>query len=179
MSKAIKGFTVWLTGLSGAGKTTLARLLEKELSRNAFQVEVLDGDEVRRHVSKGLGFSREDREENIRRIGFLCQLLCRHGIVVIVAAISPYRKLREEIRAQSHGRLIEVYVERPIEVLIAQDEKGLYERALSGELKFFTGVSDPYEPPMCPEVVLHTDKETPGESLYKLVARLKELGYID
>jgi adenylyl-sulfate kinase len=172
-----KGFTVWFTGLSGAGKTTLALLLERRLRALGCRVEVLDGDVVRTHLSKGLGFSKEDRDENIRRIGFVCDLLSRNGVIAIGAAISPYRVIRDENRARIPN-FVEVYVECPLEVLIARDAKGLYKKALSGEIPQFTGVSDPYEPPLNPEVILHTSMETPEEGLERIWARLEELGLI-
>ncbi|MFQ6019214.1 MAG: adenylyl-sulfate kinase [Dehalococcoidia bacterium] len=169
-----RGFVVWLTGLSGAGKSTLARRLGLVLKERGLNVEVLDGDVVRTNLSKGLGFSKEDRDTNIRRIGFVSWLLARNGVVAIVAAISPYRQVREEVRRQI-GDFIEVYVKCPIEVLKARDVKGLYSRALRGEIPHFTGISDPYEEPLTPEVTLETDKETEEESLARLLARLEEL----
>jgi adenylyl-sulfate kinase len=176
-SGAEPGFTVWLTGLSGAGKTTIAVLVEQELRRRNHKVEVLDGDVVRTHLSKGLGFSKEDRDTNIRRIGWVCEVLTRNGIVAIAAAISPYRDVRDEVR-ESIGRFVEVYVEAPIEVLAERDVKGLYKKALTGQLEGFTGVSDPYEPPLNPDVVCHTDgRETPEESAAKVMHALEELGY--
>src|ERR1700685_1387910 len=138
-----KGFTVWLTGMSGAGKSTVSRLLEQRLRAIDARVEVLDGDVVRTHLSKGLGYSKEDRDENIRRIGFVSELLSRNGVVAIVAAISPYRAAREEVRARI-PKFIEVYVECPVEVLASRDVKGLYRKALAGEILHFTGISDPY-----------------------------------
>jgi adenylyl-sulfate kinase len=144
-----EGFTLWLTGMSGAGKTTISSLLEKWLRRHGARVERLDGDEVRKHLSKGLGFSREDRDENIRRIGFVAELLSRNGVIAIVAAISPYRALRQELR-QAIGAFVEVHVDCPMDVLIARDAKGLYQKALRGEIAHFTGISDPYEPPLNP-----------------------------
>lgn len=172
-----RGFTVWITGLSGAGKTTIARGLERVLRDGGLKVEVLDGDVVRTHLSKGLGFSKEDRDTNIRRIGFVCKLLARNGVAAIAAAISPYREIRDEVRADS-GDFVEVYVKCPLEVLIRRDVKGLYTKALRGEIAHFTGVSDPYEEPLNPEVLLETDRETEEESLAKLVAKLEELGYL-
>lgn len=172
-----EGFTLWFTGLSGSGKTTLARLVEKELRARGMKVEVLDGDVIRQNLSQGLGFSKEDRDTNIRRIGFVCQLLTRNGVVAIASAISPYREVREENRRRI-GRFVEVYVEAPLEVLMERDVKGLYQKALAGEIPNFTGVSDPYEPPLNPEVVVHTAEETPEESLAKILTTLEEMGYI-
>jgi adenylyl-sulfate kinase len=172
-----KGFTVWFTGLSGAGKTTIAHKLEPLLRDRGHKVEILDGDVVRTHLSKGLGFSKEDRDTNIRRIGFVCQLLTRNGVVAIASAISPYREVRDEVR-QMVGNFVEVYVKCPIDELTRRDVKGLYEKALKGEIQNFTGISDPYEEPLNPEVVLETDKESEEESLAKLVRKLEELGYL-
>ncbi len=172
-----RGFIVWFTGLPGAGKTTIATGLEQVLRGRGLKVEVLDGDVVRTHLSKGLGFGKEDRDTNIRRIGFVCKLLARNGVVAIASAISPYRKVRDEVRAE-HGDFVEVYVKCPLEVLQQRDVKGLYAKALRGEISNFTGVSDPYEEPPNPEVVLETDRETEEESLTKLVAKLEELGYL-
>jgi adenylyl-sulfate kinase len=157
--------TVWLTGLSGAGKTTIAGMLAGELRRRGHPVEVLDGDIVRENLSRGLGFSREDRDTNIRRIGFVANLLSRNGVSVVVAAISPYEAARQEVRRTHEGRLVEVYVRCPIDVLIERDTKGLYRKALDGEITNLTGISDPYEPPSRPEVVVSTDLETPDESV--------------
>lgn len=171
------GFTVWFTGLSGAGKTTIAQGLERTVRSRGLRVEVLDGDVVRTHLSKGLGYSKEDRDTNIRRIGFVCKLLTRNGVVAIAAAISPYREVRDEVRAEV-GDFVEVYVSCPLEVLRQRDVKGLYTKALRGELSQFTGISDPYEEPLHPEVVLKTDQEREDESLAKVVARLEELGYL-
>jgi adenylylsulfate kinase len=172
-----QGFTVWFTGLSGAGKTTIAAIVEDELRSRGHRVEVLDGDVVRTHLSKGLGFSKEDRDTNIRRIGWVCEVLTRNGVVAIAAAISPYRDVRDEVRANV-GRFVEVYVEAPIEVLAERDVKGLYRKALAGEIQGFTGVSDPYEPPLDPEVVCHSDgRETPEESAAKVLEALETRGY--
>lgn len=173
-----RGWVVWFTGLSGAGKTTLAHLLERELRGRGLRVEVLDGDVVRTNLSKGLGFSKEDRDTNIRRIGFVCQMLSRNGVLAIAAAISPYRQVREEVRAMCGDRFVEVYVRCPLDVLAERDAKGLYKRALAGEIPQFTGVSDPYEEPMHPEVILQTDRETPQESLAKIMDLLVELGFL-
>lgn len=172
-----QGFTLWFTGLSGSGKTTASRLVEKELRARGVRVEILDGDVVRENLSKGLGFSKEDRDINIRRIGFVCELLTRNGVVAITAAISPYRAVRDELRARI-GRFVEVYAECPIEVLAERDVKGLYKKALRGEIKHFTGVDDPYEQPQNPEVVIKSDRETVEESVAKIVAKLEDLGYI-
>src|SRR5579885_2161705 len=162
-----EGFTLWFTGLSGAGKSTLANLAAEELRRRGYRVEVLDGDEVRTHLSKGLGFSKEDRDTNITRI----------GVIAIAAAISPYREVRDEVRAQ-HARFFETYVECPLETLVERDVKGLYKKALAGELKGFTGVSDPYEPPLAPELTIVTSREAPHESLARLLASLEERRFI-
>src|SRR5690349_12924874 len=158
-----KGFTLWLTGLSGAGKTTLAQEVVRKLRNYRLSVEVLDGDEVRTNLSKGLGFSKEDRDTNIRRIGYVSRLLSRNGIGVISAAISPYRAIRDEVRSsieRDGAQFIEVYVKCPINVLAERDVKGLYKKALAGEIKEFTGVSDPYEEPLDPEIVVETDRES-------------------
>lgn len=172
-----EGFVVWFTGLSGSGKSTLASMLAAELGQRGVHVESLDGDVVRTYLSKGLGFSREDRDTNIRRIGFVAKLVARSGGCAIAAAISPYREIREEQR-RSIGRFCEVYCDAPLEVLKRRDVKGLYARAIAGEIKGFTGVDDPYEPPASPEVVVRTDRETPEESLARIVAKLHALGYI-
>jgi adenylyl-sulfate kinase len=171
------GFTLWFTGLSGAGKSTLAGLVSEELRNLGYRVEVLDGDEVRTNLSKGLGFSKEDRDTNIRRIGYVCKLLARNGVVAIAAAISPYREIRDEVRRQ-HERFFEVYVQCPLETLVERDVKGLYKKALAGEIKGFTGVSDPYEPPYNPELVITTDGESVKQSLARLLGALAEGGYI-
>lgn len=172
-----KGVTVWFTGLSGAGKTTIARKLEQVLKERGRKVEILDGDVVRTNLSKGLGFSKEDRDINIRRIGFVCDLLARNGVVAIAAAISPYREIRDEVRANTEN-FIEVYAKCSIEELTRRDVKGLYEKALKGEIENFTGISDPYEEPLNPEVTIDSELETEDESLAKLVAALEERGYL-
>ena len=171
------GFTLWFTGMSGSGKTTLARRVESILRARGLKVEVLDGDVVRTNLSKGLGFSKEDRNTNIRRIGFVCKLLTRNGVVAIGSAISPYRAIRDELRADI-GHFVEVFVQCPLETLIERDVKGLYGKALVGEIENFTGISDPYEEPLNPEVICQTDQETPEESVGKIIAKLEELGYI-
>ena len=173
---AQKGFTIWFTGLSGSGKTTLAGKLAHELRVKGIRVEVLDGDEIRTSLSAGLGFSKEDRDTNIRRIGYVSRLLARNGIVVISAAISPYRKVRDEVRTsiESEGAaFIEVFMKCPIEVLAKRDVKGLYKKALAGEIKGFTGVSDPYEEPLQPEVIVETDRDTIDQSLDRIVFELE------
>ena len=172
-----KGFTLWFTGMSGAGKSTISGILAERLRSLGAKVEVLDGDVVRTHLSKGLGFSKEDRDENIRRIGFVCELLSRNGVIAIAAAISPYRAVREEVRARIPD-FVEVYVECPIEVLAGRDVKGLYQKALAGELAQFTGVSDPYEPPLAPAVTVNSSKETPEESAARIWATLEQLGLV-
>ncbi len=172
-----RGFTIWFTGLSGAGKTTVAERLDQLLRERELKAEILDGDVVRTNLSKGLGFSKEDRDTNIRRIGFVCKLLTRNGVVTIASAISPYRAVRDEVRAEI-GDFVEVYAKCPLDVLQERDVKGLYAKAIKGEIANFTGVSDPYEEPLNAEVVLESDKETVDESLAKLVARLEELGYL-
>lgn len=172
-----KGFTLWFTGLSGAGKSTISEIIEQRLRAAGARVEVLDGDVVRTHLSKGLGFSKEDRDTNIRRIGFVARLLSRNGVIVIVAAISPYRAVRDEVRSWI-DHFVEVHVDCPIEVLAERDVKGLYKKALAGELANFTGVSDPYEPPLQPEVTVDSSRETPLESADKIWATLEHLGLV-
>jgi adenylylsulfate kinase len=171
------GFTVWLTGLPSSGKSTLARLLKEELDEAGFPVEVLDGDEVRQRLTKGLGFSKEDREENIRRIAYVAKLLTRVGAVAITAAISPYQESRERAKTEI-GRMIEVHVKCPLSVCIQRDVKGLYAKAIKGEITNFTGISDPYEPPGNPDVVVQTDRESIGESLNKIMQALVKLNCI-
>jgi adenylyl-sulfate kinase len=163
--------------LSGAGKSTVSTLLAKRLCAAGAKAELLDGDVVRTHLSKGLGYSREDRDENIRRIGFVCELLSRNGVIAIAAAISPYRVVRDEVRARIEN-FVEVYVECPVEVLAERDVKGLYKRALAGEIPHFTGITDPYEPPLHPEVTVNSSLETPEESLEKIWATLERLGLV-
>jgi len=171
------GFTIWLTGLSGAGKSTLANTLANGLRERQKHVEILDGDEVRENLSKGLGFSKEDRDTNIRRIAYVAKLVSRSGGVAITAAISPYRSVRDEARTQI-GRFVEVFVRCPLDVLVQRDTKGLYAKALRGEIAQFTGVSDPYEEPLAAEVVVDTDIESVEESTRKVLARLESLGYL-
>jgi adenylyl-sulfate kinase len=161
--------------MSGAGKSTTAKLLEQRLLEYGAKVEVLDGDVVRTYLSKGLGFSKEDRDENIRRIGFVCELLSRNGVIAIAAAISPYRAAREQVRGRIPN-FIEVYLECPIEVLVRRDSKGLYKAALSGDIAHFTGISDPYEPPLAAEVTIRSAEETPEQGLERIWATLKDRG---
>jgi adenylylsulfate kinase len=171
-----KGFTLWFTGLSGSGKSTLAEIVAKKLRDAGRRVEVLDGDEVRLHLSKGLGFSKEGRDTNIRRIGYVAHLLTRNGIVAITAAISPYRNIRNENRALIKD-FVEVFVDCPLEECIKRDVKGLYKKAIAGELKQFTGVSDPYEAPENAEVVIRSAQETVDESAGKILAAIRKAGY--
>jgi len=171
-----KGFTLWFTGLSGAGKTTVSSRVADELRRRGHKVEVLDGDVIRTNLSKGLGFSKEDRDINIRRIGFVCHLLTRNGVVAVAAAISPYAAVRLENR-ELIGDFVEVFVSCPLEKLLERDTKGLYKKAIAGEIDNFTGVNDPYEEPEDAEVVLETGKETVEESVAKVLKKLEELGY--
>ena len=173
-----RGFTLWFTGLSGAGKTTIAEIVERELRERFGRVEVLDGDIVRTNLSKGLGFSREDRNINVLRIGFVAELLTRNGVGVIVSAISPFKEARDQVRRSVGEDFIEVFVDAPLEVCAERDVKGLYKKAFAGEIEQFTGVSDPYEPPAAPELHIKTDEEEPHESARRVVARLEELGYL-
>src|SRR5579883_2469685 len=173
-----KGFTIWFTGLSGAGKSTLAGALADYFQARGERVEILDGDAVRTHLSKGLGFSREDRDTNIKRIAFVCSLLTRNGVICISAAISPYREARAWARQQI-GNFVEVYVKCPIDVCRERDVKGLYKLVEEGKLKGFTGVDDPYEEPEHPELVIETDQETIEESVSRIFAKLIELGYLE
>lgn len=172
-----RGFTLWFTGLSGAGKTTIADIVEHELRERERRVEVLDGDIVRTNLSKGLGFSREDRNINVLRIGFVANLLTRNGVGVIVSAISPYKEARDQVRRRIID-FVEVFVDAPLEVCAERDVKGLYKKAYSGEIKAFTGVSDPYEPPAAPDIVLKTDEEEPQESARKVLEKLEFYGYL-
>jgi adenylyl-sulfate kinase len=173
-----KGVTIWFTGLSGAGKTTVTEALVPMLrERGIDKIEILDGDVVRTHLSKGLGFSKEDRDTNIRRIGWVCEVLTRNGVVTIAAAISPYRAIRDEVRGNV-GSFVEVFVDCPLEECARRDVKGLYAKAMRGEIKEFTGVSDPYEAPLSPEVVIRSHECTPVDGARMIVAKLEELGYL-
>ena len=173
-----RGVAVWFTGFSGAGKTTIAEGLAAELTKQGFGFEILDGDEIREFLTKGLGFSKEDRDKNIRRIGFVAKLLARNGVIVLVPVISPYRAIRDEMRGQ-FDNFIEVFANAPIEVCEKRDVKGLYKKVRAGEIKQFTGISDPYEPPLNPEVECRTDLEELDESVAKIMNKLKEINCID
>ena len=168
---------MWFTGLSGAGKTTIAEIVEHELRERERRVEVLDGDIVRTNLSKGLGFGRDDRNINVLRIGFVATLLPRHGVAVIVSAISPYKEARDQVRRRIVD-FVEVFVDAPLEVCAERDVKGLYQKAFAGEIPQFTGVSDPYEPPAAPDLTLKTDEEEPQESARKVIEKLEFFGYL-
>jgi adenylyl-sulfate kinase len=172
-----KGFTLWFTGMSGAGKSTISNVVFARLREAGARVELLDGDVVRTNLSQGLGFGKEDRDTNIRRIGFVCELLSRNGVIAIVAAISPYRAVREEVRSRI-ANFVEVHVDCPVPVLAGRDVKGLYKKALSGEIANFTGVSDPYEPPLTAEVTVDSSSETLEESVAKVWQALEQRGLI-
>ena len=173
-----RGVTVWFTGLSGAGKTTISKAVAEKLRSQGKKLEILDGDVVRENLTKGLGFSKADRDENVRRIGFVSHLLTRNGAIVLVSAISPYREIREEVK-QKIGDFVEVYVNAPLAVCEDRDVKGLYKRARAGEIKNFTGISDPYEAPLNPTIECRTDLEELEESVAKIFNKLEELGYLD
>jgi adenylylsulfate kinase len=173
-----RGVTVWFTGLSGAGKTTISRAVAEKLRSREYKFEVLDGDIVRQNLTKDLGFSKEDRDENIRRIGFVSHLLTRNGVIVLVSAISPYKEIRTELK-QRIGDFVEVYVNAPVEVCEKRDVKGLYKRARAGEIKNFTGIDDPYEAPPDPTVECRTDQEKEAESVEKVLQTLAKMGYIE
>ncbi|MFQ3612606.1 MAG: adenylyl-sulfate kinase [Cyanobacteriota bacterium] len=168
------GATLWFTGLSGAGKTTISGEVARILKDKDYRVEVLDGDIVRQNLTKGLGFSRADRDENIRRIGFVAELLSRNGVIVIVSAISPYREARNQVRSKIK-HFLEVYVNAPLAVCEARDVKGLYKRARAGEIQQFTGIDDPYEPPLNPDVECHTQYESVDESVAKVMKAFESL----
>jgi adenylyl-sulfate kinase len=171
-----KGVTVWFTGMSGSGKTALAVPLEEELRKRGLRVERLDGDIVRQSLTRDLGFTKEDRDKNIERITFVAKLLTRNGVAVLCSFISPYRAVRAKVKEEV-GNFFEVYCYAPLDALIERDVKGLYKKALAGEIKNFTGVSDPYEPPTNPDVMIDSSTETVEESLAKILRRLEELGY--
>jgi adenylylsulfate kinase len=171
------GTTIWFTGLSGAGKSTISNIVVERLRAAGRPVELLDGDVVRTNLSAGLGFSKEDRDANVRRIGWVCELLNRHGVDAVVAAISPYRGARDAVRSRV-PRFVEVHADCPLDILTARDPKGLYKKALAGEIAHFTGVSDPYEPPLNPEVTCPTDRETPEASAARVLAALESRGYL-
>ncbi len=175
-----RGLTVWLTGLSGAGKTTISRMLQSELEQRGCLVDVLDGDVVRTHLSRGLGFSRQDRDTNIERIGWVAARLTRHGAAVIVSAVSPYAAARRQARAwvEEHGHFVEVWVKASVEECARRDVKGLYKQAFAGELKGLTGVDDPYEEPEHAEVVADTEHQTPAESVAMVLAALETTGAV-
>lgn len=172
-----KGFILWFTGLSGSGKTSISKALEPELRARGCKVEILDGDVIRTNLSKGLGFSKEDRDTNILRIGFVANLLSRNGVVAITAAISPYRAIRDEVRA-IEPNFVEIYVKASLEVCESRDVKGLYAKARAGEIKGFTGIDDPYEEPLNPEIICDTDRESVADSVKTVLSKLEELGYI-
>jgi adenylyl-sulfate kinase len=180
-SARCQGFTLWFTGMSGAGKSTLTAALTAMLRAKHDKVEVLDGDEVRTHLSKGLNFSKEDRDINIDRIGYVARLLARNGVIVLTAAISPYAAARDAVRAAHQGDevpFIEVYAEADLSALAARDPKGLYKKALAGEIAHFTGLSDPYEPPLRPEIIVRTDQETAEQSTARIWTYLVQQGFI-
>jgi adenylyl-sulfate kinase len=174
---AQRGVTVWFTGMSGTGKTALAIPLEQELRRRGLRVERLDGDIVRQSLTRDLGFSKEDRDKNIERVTFVAKLLTRNGVAVLCSFISPYRHVRANVRHEV-GNMVEVYCHAPLQTLIERDVKGLYKKALAGEIENFTGISDPYEPPENPEVTVDSSAETIDESLAKVLRKLEELGYV-
>ena len=177
-TRASTGFTIWITGMSGSGKSTVAGLLEGALRDRGHRVEVLDGDVVRTNLTSDLGFSREDRDANVRRVGWVCELLSRNDVIAIAALISPYRAARDDLRARM-GRFVEVYMEAPLDVLERRDVKGLYAKARAGEIDRFTGLTDDYEPPLHAEVTCSSDgRETPEESVRRILDRLDELGYL-
>jgi adenylylsulfate kinase len=181
MKKNNKGFTLWFTGLPCSGKSTLAEIVAKELEHRGRLVDVLDGDVVRTHLTKGLGFSKEDRDTNIRRIGYVCGLIAKHGGVAISAAISPYRAIRDEVRqgVSKHATFVEVFVDTPLEVCIQRDVKGMYKKALAGEMKNFTGVDDPYEAPLNPEIIIKAAEEAEQESAARILTKLEQMGLVE
>jgi adenylyl-sulfate kinase len=172
-----KGFTVWFTGLPCSGKTTVANIVHSKLKQRGLKAEMLDGDEVRKSLSKGLGFSKEDRDTHIRRVGWVCEILTRNDVVAVASFISPYREIREELRKKIK-RFVEVYVKCPIDICESRDTKGLFKKAKDGEIAQFTGISDPYEEPLQPDVVLETDKFTPEHCATMVLEKLESMGYI-
>jgi adenylyl-sulfate kinase len=178
MSKKKEGVVLWFTGLSGAGKSTLAEAITPKLRAQGKRVEILDGDVVRTQLSKGLGFSREDRDTNIARIAFVAHLLARNGVVVLVAAISPFRETRDKAR-ELIGDFVEIHVAPPLEECIKRDVKGLYKKAIAGEIPQFTGISDPYEEPLNPEIIVDTSKGSVDDGARRILAKLRELGYLE
>jgi len=177
MTKNEKGFTVWFTGLPCSGKSTIAKSVAQELKQKGLKAEMLDADVIRQHLWKELGYSKEDRDENIKRAAYLSHMFARNGVAVLTSFISPYQELRDYARKQI-GDFVEVYVKCPVEVCIQRDTRGMYKKALAGEIQNFTGVSDPYEEPLTPEVLIESDKETLAESVAKVMSKIKELGYI-
>ncbi len=172
-----QGFTLWMTGLSGAGKTTIAQIVEAELKGRGLKIERLDGDVVRQSLTRDLGFSKEDRDKNIERVSFVAKLLSRNGVGVIACFISPYQSVRDRVRAETTN-FIEVFIDAPLDVCVQRDVKGMYAKAMAGEIPNFTGVSDPYEPPLNPEIVIHTDQETAEESAAHIIDYLEESSFI-
>lgn len=171
------GYVLWMTGLSGAGKTTIALLLEKELQERGCRFERLDGDVVRESLTRDLGFTKEDRDKNIERVSFVAKLLSRNGVGCVCSFISPYRAVRDQVRATT-THFIEVFIDAPLEVVMGRDVKGLYQKAIAGEIPNFTGISDPFEAPLKPEIHIHTDLETPAESAGRILSYLESIGYI-
>jgi len=174
----MRGVTIWFTGLSGSGKTTIAQIVYNQLKKEGYKVEILDGDVIRTNLSKGLGFSKEGRDENIKRVGFVCDLLTRNEVIAIAVCISPYREVRDFNRKRI-GNFIEVYTKCNLQECIKRDPKGNYKKALAGEIKNYTGIDDPYEEPVNPEVIVETDKQKPQECAKKVLDKLKELHYLD
>jgi adenylyl-sulfate kinase len=172
-----QGFVLWMTGLSGAGKTTIALILEKELRARGVKIERLDGDVVRESLTRDLGFSKEDRDKNIERVTFVAKLLSRNGVGCICSFISPYQAVRDQVRANTTN-FLEVFVDAPLQVVMDRDVKGLYKKAIAGEIPNFTGISDPFEAPSQPDIHIHTDQETPAESAQRIIDRLEESGFI-
>ena len=174
----MKGFTIWFTGLSGSGKTTISQIVYSKLKQEGHKVEILDGDIIRTNLSKGLGFSKEGRDTNIKRVGFVCDLLTRNDVIVIAVCISPYKEIRD-LNRKLIGRFVEVYTKCSLDECIKRDPKGNYKKALAGEIKNYTGIDDPYEEPENPEIILETDKETPEQSSEKVLQKLQELHLLE